>query len=126
MDNLNLDTSELLQFESPRYHQHYRNKNTDEDILRKTYYLFLETGNEKYYRNIQYSAEAAHLNDATVLSLIQKFNLRYRGDGLPVLLARMDFLVKKYSIQKKGNVLHNLMNKIRVNWWQRPHVFSPS
>jgi len=126
MDDLNLDTSELLQFESPRYHQHYRNENTDEDILRKTYYLFLETGNEKYYRNIQHSAEAAGISDATVLSLIQKFNLRYRGDRQPVLLDRMEFVVKKYSIQKKGNVLHNLMNKIRVNWWQRPHVFSPS
>lgn len=123
MDNLNLDTSELLQFESPRYHQHYRNENTDEDILRKTYYLFLETGNEKYYRNIQHSAEAARINDATLLSLIKKFNLRYRGDRPPLLLDRMEFVVNKYSMQDRGNVFSKIMYKIHKRFGQAVLIF---
>lgn len=125
MDNLNLDKSELLKFDSPRHRQHYKIENTDEDILRKTYYQFLETGNVKYYKNIRNNAEAAQINNAKVLTLLNKFNQRYRGDRLPVIMDRMEFVVEKYSIPENKSVMFKFLTRIRENWWKKPNVFLP-
>jgi hypothetical protein len=123
LDNINLSKAELLKFEAPKQRQHYKTENTDEEILRKTYYLFLETGNEKYFRNIRHNADAAHLNNATLLSLIQKFNQRYRGDRLPIVLDRMEFVINKYSIDESKNLMFKFLSRIRESWWKRPPVF---
>jgi hypothetical protein len=117
LDEINLCKSELLKYKPPKHSPHYKNDNVDEDIIRKTYYLFLETGNEKYFRNIQHSADAANLTNGFVLTLLHKFNYRYRGDRLPLVTDRIKYAVKKYSTQERESVMHKLFGRILEKWW---------
>jgi hypothetical protein len=126
LDNICLNKSELLKFNPGKQHSHYKNESTDEDIIRRTYYAFLETGNEKYFNNIRHNAEAAMIDDSTVIALLHKFNQKYRGDRTTDVLNRMEFAVTNYRVEKKGGIIDKIIGLFGANWRKKPKVFVTS
>jgi hypothetical protein len=126
LDNICLTKSELLKFNPIKQQSHYKNESTDEEIIRRTYYSFLETGNENYFKNIRYSAEAAKMDDSTVIALLHKFNQKYRGDRTAGVLNRMEFAVTYYHVEKKGGIIDKIIGLFGTNWRKKPQVFVTS
>lgn len=122
LDNICLSKSELLKFNPGKQNSHYKNETTDEEIIRRTYYSFLETGNEKYFNNIRYSAEAAKMDDSTVIALLHKFNQKYRGDRTTEVLNQMEFAIKNYQVEKKKGLINRIIGEIGKIWQKKRQV----
>ncbi len=126
LDNICLTKSELLKFNPGKQQSHYKNESTDEEIIRRTYYSFIETGNEKYFNNIRHSAEAAKIDDSTVITLMHKFNQKYRGDRTTDVLNRMEYSIKNYHVGKKSGLVNRIFDEIGKRWRKKQQIFVTS
>ena len=114
LDDIDLRKTELLKYNPAIQANHYNTENTDEDIVRKTYYQFIRTGSAKYFINIRNSAEAAQMDDLDVIALLHKFNHRFKGDLTSDVLKRMDYAIRNYLPKKKGNAISRFIDKFVI------------
>lgn len=101
INDIHMDTARLLKFNPELRNQHYKSENTDENILRQNYYRFLETNNQEYFRIFNASGKVAGLDDSQLLTLMEKFNSRYKGNRTATVQSRMDYAIKWYSKRPK-------------------------
>ncbi len=123
LDDIHLCKTELLVFNPMKQSKHYKNENIDEDIIKKTYYIFLETGKKKYFENIRHNADAAQMNDSQVLVLIHKFNQKYRGDRSCYVTARMDYTIVAYQRGQGAGVIGKILGRMRISLKMKPSIF---
>lgn len=125
LDDIILKKSELLKYFPGKQYQHYKNDNSDEEIIRRTYFQYIQTGNRKYFKNIRNAAEAACMDETQVLNLIRKFNIKYRGDRTNDILHRMDETLGVYQKIKSAksfkrfftDIGKNLLEKAERKFW---------
>jgi hypothetical protein len=96
-DDLQLESAEIGKLNDKMCITHYKTDSADENILRQNYYRFLETGYRAYLRNFKSSADVAGLDNNQVISLVAKFNLRYKGNRTIRIIERMEYALKKLS-----------------------------
>lgn len=101
-DDLPIEFADIGKLSDTLLITHYKTESVDENILRQNYYRFLDTGNKKYLRNMKASGEVAGLDNNQLLTLMSKFNSRYKGNRTPIVLGRMEYallqLAKKQPV----------------------------
>jgi hypothetical protein len=117
VDDLPLESSEIGQLNASPSNKHYKTEFIDENILRQNYYKFLDTGNQKYFRNFKISGDVAGYNRNKILSFIVKFNCKYKGNRTLEVTRRMEFAHKNLShrLYLKLNVLLYLI-EFKLKW----------
>jgi len=111
LSDIHLDTAGLLKYNPELRNQHYKSENSDENILRQNFYRFLETDKQEYFRIFKANGKVAGLDDRQLLSLIEKFNSRYKGNRTATVQSRMDYAVRWYSKRPKLD-LNNVWSAI--------------
>ena len=104
IDNLDIDTAEIGKLNQKRQLSHYKNPSVDENIMRKNYFLYLETGNKKYFRNFRSSSTVAGYNRSQLLNFVSKHNKRYNGNRTHEIHERMEFAFENIS----GNLSYKI------------------
>ena len=116
IDDLNIDTAEIGILNQEMRTSHYKNKSVDESIMRQNYFLFLETGNKKYFRNFKSSSSVAGYRRSQLLNFVIKHNARYNGNRTPVIQERMGYAVGiisgnfKYRI---NSLFHSMRKELK-------------
>lgn len=119
IENITFNKTELLKYVPLSQKNHYKTDSTDENIIRQTYYQYLQTGSKNYFKNIRNNAEAALMNDKYVIGLLLKCNQRYKGDLTVDVLDRMDFAVRNYIPVKKESMVTRLLFRLGIKWKQK-------
>lgn len=101
LDDICLDTAGLVKFIPIPNSNHYKSDNVDENILRQIYYRYLESGNQKYLIAFMASTKAACFKNDQVLTLVYKFNSRYKGNRTASAQDRMEYATIRYSKKPK-------------------------
>lgn len=104
IDDLNIETAEIGILESQMRFSHYKNTSIDENIMKQNYFLFLETGNKKYFRNFISSSRIADYSKSQLLNFLNKHNPRYNGNRTQEIHDRMEFAINSLS----GNIAHRI------------------
>jgi hypothetical protein len=112
IDDVQIETAELLKYNPELKNNHYKADNVDENILRQTFYMYVQTGNKQYLYNIKHCAEAASMNYAYVHNLLQNFACKYRGNQTKESQQRMDKAIMYYKKRKNAGILTKLLNKL--------------
>ena len=101
MDEIFMEMAEIGKLNSEFQNNHYKYNNLiDENIIRQIYYRYLESGNEKYYKNLKASAGVAGYDDSKLKNCIMKFNHRYRGNRTIQITGRMQNALDRLSGKK--------------------------
>ena len=101
MDEIFMEMAEIGKLNPEFQNNHYKDNNLiDENIIRQIYYRYLETGNEKYYKNLKASAGVAGYDDSKLKNCIMKFNHRYRGNRTIQITGRMQNALDRLSGKK--------------------------
>jgi len=106
IDDLNIETAEIGILNPEMHVSHYKNQSVDENIMRQNYFLFLETGNRKYFRNFISSSRVAGYSTSQLLNFLHKHNNRYNGNRTQKIHDRMDFAIRSIT----GNIAY------KINW----------
>ena len=80
---------------------HYKTDSVDENILRMSYYKYLEADNKKYFQIFKASGKVAGYSGSQLSDLIVKFNRKYNGNRTPEILHRMDVALKQFNRNRK-------------------------
>ena len=116
IEDLNIDTTEIG---IPNPHlcvSHYKNTSVDENIMRQNYFLFLETGNKKYFRNFKSSGSVAGYSRDQLLNFLSKHNIRYLGNRTDDITERMEFAVGSISwkfTDKISRLFHSIIKELK-------------
>lgn len=97
IDDLDIDTAEIGKLNSDLRASHYNNSSIDEIIMRQNYFMFLDTGNKKYFRNFKSSAMVAGYSRSQLLNFVNKHNIRYHGNRTHDITERMEFATGSIS-----------------------------
>ena len=101
MDEIFMEMAEIGKLNPEFQNNHYKDNNLiDENIIRQIYYRYLETGNEKYYKNLKASAGVAGYDDSKLKNCIMKFNHRYRGNRTIQITGGMQNALDRLSGKK--------------------------
>lgn len=101
MDEIFMEMAEIGKLNPEFQNNHYKDNNLiDENIIRQIYYRYLESGNEKYYKNLKASAGVAGYDDSKLKNCIMKFNHRYRGNRTIQITGRMQNALDRLSGKK--------------------------
>lgn len=101
MDEIFMEMAEIGKLNPEFQNNHYKDNNLiDENIIRQIYYRYLESGNEKYYKNLKASAGVAGYDDSKLKNCIMKFNHRYRGNRTIQITGRMQSALDRLSGKK--------------------------
>ncbi len=101
MDEIFMEMAEIGKLNPEFQNNHYKDNNLiDENIIRQIYYRYLESGNEKYYKNLKASASVAGYDDSKLKNCIMKFNYRYRGNRTIQITGRMQNAMDRLSGKK--------------------------
>ena len=101
MDEIFMEMAEIGKLNPEFQNNHYKDNNLiDENIIRQIYYRYLESGNEKYYKNLKASAGVAGYDDSKLKNCIMKFNHRYRGNRTIQITGRMQDALDRLSGKK--------------------------
>ena len=101
MDKIFMEMAEIGKLNPEFQNNHYKDNNLiDENIIRQIYYRYLESGNEKYYKNLKASAGVAGYDDSKLKNCIMKFNHRYRGNRTIQITGRMQNALDRLSGKK--------------------------
>lgn len=114
IDDLNLESAEIGKLNSVSNSRHYSSERIDENILRQTYFQYIDSGNVLYFRNIQRIASAAGYGQEELQEYLKKFESKYKGSRTPEKLSRMNKVFVHYS--KNNNwftkVMANIIGKL--------------
>jgi len=111
IEDLNIDTAEIGVLNPEMRVSHYKNKSIDENIMRQNYFLFLETGNKKYFRNFKSSGSVAGYNRGQLINFVHILNSKYNGNRTKSIIQRMEY-GKKYISCRLPSELNNRVNKM--------------
>lgn len=109
IDDLDIDTAEIGKLNPELRANHYKNPSVNENIMRQNYYMYLETGNKKYFKNFKSSGSVAGFNKYELLNFVNKQNTRYNGNRTQEILDRMEFAIGTIS----GNYIERIKRFLR-------------
>lgn len=113
IDDLNIDTADIGKLNLELRLSHYKNPSVDENIMRQNYFLFLETGNKKYFRNFKSSSAVAGYNRIQLANFISKHNNRYNGNRTWEIHERMEFALGSISGNISGKMSRLFQSMIK-------------
>ena len=116
IEDLNIDTAEIGVLNPEMRVSHYKNKSIDENIMRQNYFLFLETGNKKYFRNFKSSGSVAGYNRGQLINFVHRLNSKYNGNRTGEIIQRMEYGQKYISGRlpsELNNRLHKMIHKFK-------------
>lgn len=117
VDDLLIETAEIGKLNPDLRTMHYKSDSVDENILRQSYYRYLETGIRVYLRNFKIIAKVAGYEKNEVLILLQKFNARYKGNRTMDIQGKMDYAAKEFSRNSLLNInLIASMISFKMKW----------
>jgi hypothetical protein len=117
IDDLDIDTAEIGKLNPELRASHYKNPTIDENIMRQNYFLYLETGNIKYFRNFKSSGSVAGYSRGQLLNFLSKHNIRYHGNRTHDITERMEFAVGSISgniTVRISRLFHSLIKDLKL------------
>jgi len=93
IDGLDIDTAEIGKLNPKLQASHYKTKSIDESIMRQNYYMYLETGNKAYLKNLRSSSSVAGYDKIQLIDFINRLNSLYNGNRTLEVHERMKFTV---------------------------------
>jgi len=102
--DLDIETAEIGKLNPELQTSHYKVKSIDETIMRQNYFMYLETGNKAYLKNLKSSSSLAGYNKSQLIDFIHKHNSRYNGNRTHEIHKRMEYAVR--------NIAGNFTNKL--------------
>lgn len=116
IDDLDIDTAEIGILNSELKASHYKNQSVDESIMRQNYFLFLETGNKKYFRNFKSSGSVAGYSKNQLLNFLSKHNIRYNGNRTPEIQERMEYalgIISGNFTDRINRLFHSMIHELK-------------
>ncbi len=115
IDDLPIETAKIGNMNPELRNNHYKTVAIDESIMRQNYYLFLESGNKKYFHNFKSSSTLAGIKGTQLENFIVRLNQRYKGNRTHDIHQRMQFAMRKIpgSPGKLTKSFNNLATKIK-------------
>ena len=116
IDDLDIDTAEIGKLNPELRASHYKNQLVDENIMRQNYFLFLDTGNKKYFRNFKSSGLVAGYSRSQLLNFVNKHNFRYHGNRTLDITERMEFAIESISgnfTDKVSRLFHSIIKDLK-------------
>lgn len=123
LDDITIESGNLIKYIPVSSKFHYKSQSIDENIIRQSYYRYLETNNAEYLEIVKANCKIIGLSSSQLQSLINKFNARYKGDRTEEIQTRMestkDGLTKNsFMNSTKAKLLelkHRILRKLRSN-----------
>ncbi len=111
IDDLDIDIADIGKLNPDLRTNHYKTELVDENIMRQNYFMFLESGNKKYFKNFKSSSSVAGYNKSQLITFINKLNMRYNGNRTREINERMGYAVRNIdeSLPNKLNRLFHSM-----------------
>lgn len=94
IDDLEIDSAEIGKLNPELQTSHYKTKSIDETIMRQNYYMFLETGNKAYLKNLKSSSKVAGYDKSQLINFINSLNNRYNGNRTFEVYERMKLALR--------------------------------
>lgn len=114
IDDLDIDTAEIGKLNPELQTSHYKTKSIDETIMRQNYYMFLETGNKAYFKNLKSSSKVAGYDKSQLINFINSLNIRYNGNRTYDIHERMKFALANVMYSSHINrVFSTFVNELK-------------
>lgn len=97
MDDLPMQSATIGQLNEDFLNSHYKTDTVDLNILRQSYYRYLETGNRQYLQMLDTGGAIAGYNKLQILGIINKFNSKYKGNRNQPIIQRMEYAQRRLS-----------------------------
>ncbi len=91
VDDLDIDTADIGKLNPEIQASHYKTTSVDENIMRQNYFMFLETGNNKYFKNFKSSSSVAGYGRGQLINFVHILNSKYNGNRTREIYKRMDY-----------------------------------
>jgi hypothetical protein len=116
IDDLDIDTVEIGKLNTGLQASHYKTKSIDEDIMRQNYFMFLESGNKKYFKNFKSSSSVAGYNRSQTINFVHRLNSKYNGNRTHEIQKRMGYAVRSIAgsvTDKLSRLFHSMIIELK-------------
>ena len=116
IDDLDIDTAEIGKLNQELRVSHYKNLSVNENIMRQNYYMFLETGNRKYFKNFRSSSSVAGYEKRQLIIFAQRLNSKYKGNRNREIQERMGYAERNLAesfTNKLNRLLHSMIKETK-------------
>ena len=116
IDDLNIDTIDIGKLNPEIKASHYKTASIDKNIMRQNYFMFLESGNKKYFKNFKSSSSVAGYNRSQLINFVHRLNSKYNGNRTREIHERMGYAEKNIAgsyTDKLNRLFHSMIIEMK-------------
>ncbi len=116
IDDLDINTVDIGKLNPELRASHYKSSSVDENIMRQNYFMFLETGNRRYFKNFKSSGLVAGYEKSQLINFVHKLNSKYNGNRTREIHERMEYAARNIAgsfTDKLNRLFHSMIIELK-------------